>query len=181
MRRINIFNLSGINDFRDKLLFWLKQKDVYAFLNSNGLDIKYGSYDFLCAVGSKDEFICSENNIMAAFKKYFYSHTDWLFGFFTYDLKNELEKLTSKNFDGVGMPLIHFFVPSLVLYQKENLLYVAYHEEDYTPEEIVLLFGHISNINIGGGHQVNNVFAEIQSRVSKARYLKKMDVIKKHI
>ncbi|MDY6799560.1 MAG: hypothetical protein SVX28_12690, partial [Pseudomonadota bacterium] len=36
---------------------------------------------------------------------------DWLFGYLTYDLKNELEALSSNNFDGLGFAALQFFVP----------------------------------------------------------------------
>ncbi len=181
MRKQIIFKTDSFPDFHHNLLSWLKQHDIYCYLNSNGLDTKYGSYDFLCAVGSKDEFVCPENNVIAAFKEYFYSKSDWLFGFFTYDLKNELENLTSNKHDGVHMPLIHFFNPELVFYQMDNLFHIAYFEEDYTPEDVGGLFKHICNINTDAEQQRKNVFNEVQARVSKEVYLEKMDKIKKYI
>ena len=37
----------------------------------------------------------------------------WLFGFLSYDLKNELEKLNSQNEDGLGFPGLSFFEPEI--------------------------------------------------------------------
>lgn len=42
-------------------------------------------------------------------------HDDWLFGYFGYDLKNHLEKLTSRNTDNVDAPDLHFMVPGFLV------------------------------------------------------------------
>ncbi len=40
---------------------------------------------------------------------------DWMFGWFSYDLKNEIERLVSENEDPVGLPDLYFFVPGTLL------------------------------------------------------------------
>jgi para-aminobenzoate synthetase component I len=57
-----------------------------------------------------------EKNAFQQLQDWQESHKDWAFGVLSYDLKNELEDLTSTNFDGFDAPLLHFFVP---LYQFE--------------------------------------------------------------
>ncbi len=44
-------------------------------------------------------------------------------GFVTYDVKNEIEALSSRNFSGFDWPALHFFLPETCLYwQRDNLL-----------------------------------------------------------
>ena len=50
---------------------------------------------------------------------------DWIFGHISYDVKNEIENLTSSNPDGIGFPDIHFFVPEIVLILKKNELQIG--------------------------------------------------------
>jgi len=44
----------------------------------------------------------------------------WLFGHLGYDLKNEMEKLSSSNPDGVGFPDLYFFQPEIVIRLSQN-------------------------------------------------------------
>ena len=47
-----------------------------------------------------------------------------MFGYLSYDLKNEIEKLVSENQDGIKANNISFFVPEFVLLLKGNNLEV---------------------------------------------------------
>ncbi|MCK6695206.1 MAG: anthranilate synthase component I family protein, partial [Thermoanaerobaculia bacterium] len=49
------------------------------------------------------------------FQRFYDTKQDWLFGFFGYDLKNEVEKLHSQNPDGIGLPDMFFFQPEIVI------------------------------------------------------------------
>ena len=47
----------------------------------------------------------------------------WKFGFLSYDLKNEIENLNSKNQDAIQFPLLHFYIPEIekqMLAQKKG-------------------------------------------------------------
>jgi para-aminobenzoate synthetase component 1 len=43
-------------------------------------------------------------------------------GFVTYDIKNEIEALSSHNFSGLDWPALHFFVPEVWLYWRAEVL-----------------------------------------------------------
>ena len=182
MRRYKKFNLIETSDFREHLLAWINKAESVAFLNSNHLDKKYGSYDFLCAVGVVSEFICPANETLPAFKNYFSEVNDWLFGFFSYDLKNELENLTSVHEDGIQMPLLHFFQPQLVFLKKKNALEIGYISEFYSEKQINNLFTIICNTTLSA---INNnekpLFEKVVAKVEKDTYLEKITKIKNHI
>ena len=55
---------------------------------------------------------------------------DWSFGFLSYDLKNEVERLESNHPDGIGLPDLHFFRPVHVVYLREGYWTVASLTED---------------------------------------------------
>ena len=44
-------------------------------------------------------------------KEYQTYTNDWIFGYLTYDLKNDVEDLKSNNFDGLEFPDLYFFQP----------------------------------------------------------------------
>ncbi|MGM0739107.1 MAG: aminodeoxychorismate synthase component I, partial [Bacteroidota bacterium] len=58
-------------------------------------------------------------------------HPEWMFGWLSYDLKNEIESLESANPDPVGLPDMYFFVPGVLL------------EVDRKGRSIRLIRGHL--------------------------------------
>ena len=51
-------------------------------------------------------------------------------GFVTYDVKNEIEALSSSNFSGLAWPLLHFFQPDTCLYWHGDTLQIAGEKTD---------------------------------------------------
>ena len=47
-----------------------------------------------------------------------------MFGHFSYDLKNEIDKLNSENIDNLNFHNLFFFIPKIVFTMKEEVLYV---------------------------------------------------------
>ncbi|RYE27596.1 MAG: aminodeoxychorismate synthase component I, partial [Sphingobacteriaceae bacterium] len=92
-------------------------------------------------------------------------------GFLSYDLKNEVEDLTSENSDQLQFPQLYFFVPKHVLILKDDQLEII-------SEEAETIFTEIESTEIPST-QRNSV--EIKPKISKAEYLEKVNQIKKHI
>lgn len=67
-------------------------------------------------------------------KSYHEKEKDWLFGFLSYDLKNHVEDLESDNLDRVGLPLMHFFSPDILVRVQGNE--VAIESKRFTPEKV---------------------------------------------
>ncbi len=45
---------------------------------------------------------------------------EWIVGYVSYDYKNEIENLTSRNSDNIRFDCSHFFIPELVISFNEN-------------------------------------------------------------
>jgi len=56
-----------------------------------------------------------ETDPWEALKAYRREHKDWMFGWFSYDLKNRIETLSSANEDRIRLPDLCFFIPSSLL------------------------------------------------------------------
>jgi para-aminobenzoate synthetase component I len=87
------------------------------FLNSNHASHDpYSNFNQVLALGVADQTFGNGVDDLAELKAFSEQHNDWLFGFLSYDLKNQLEKLESGKGDGIEMPLIHFFRPVVLLF-----------------------------------------------------------------
>ena len=177
LRTSIIKNIENPSHFKHLLLTWAQQFREVIFMDSNDYPQHYSSYDCLLAV---DAFTAIKTDYFNAFedlKQYQQITKDWLFGYLTYDLKNDVELLNSTNFDGLHFPDLFFFQPKKIFLLKGNQLEIQYLnmcddelEEDY--EEISVQFSVFSD-------QSSNL--EIKQRISKEHYLEKTSKILDYI
>ncbi|MEO6347400.1 MAG: anthranilate synthase component I family protein [Aquaticitalea sp.] len=126
MRTIISHKPKSIANFKDKLLVWSLQFKEVVWLDSNKHFQPFGSYDAILAV---DAFTSIKTDYHQAFEKLKEYHSvtnDWLFGYLTYDLKNDLEALKSDNFDGLDFPDLFFFQPKKLFLFKEKTVEIHY-------------------------------------------------------
>ncbi len=164
-------------------LIWADSKSKhYVLLNSNGYkNDPYANFDALLAVGVFDQ-ICPGNNenaikeLMTFTNKY---NEDWKIGFFSYDLKNQLENLSSKNEDGIEMPLMHFFVPVLLFILRNDTVEIGIRNNDHTTFDHKTILEEISKIKIP--IQANAIKIAISHKVKRDEYINNVLKIKNHI
>jgi para-aminobenzoate synthetase component 1 len=169
--------------FTNKLLQWCNAFEHVSFLNSNYTSKKIAdqnSYDLIVAVDAVSVINSTANDSFEKLKQYCDETKDWLFGHFSYDLKNQVEKLSSNNFDGIQFPEIHFFQPRYLFLLKDNSLEIAY-LKDYTNENEIkehlqaILALELPTSNLEPG-TIN-----IRSRITKDEYISRVTTIKQHI
>src|ERR1700749_2294419 len=90
---------TDLKTFKHKALQWASVFDVMACLDSNGFSDQYSRFETLIAVGAKHELRYEPGKGFEALDKFRQQHTGWMFGFLSYDLKNEVEDLSSNNPD----------------------------------------------------------------------------------
>ena len=162
--------------FKKNLLQWSNSAREVVFLDSNSYPQKYSSFDCVLAV---DAFTSIKTDYINAFEdlhQYQGQTKDWLFGYLSYDLKNDTEDLHSANFDGLEFPDLYFFQPKKLFLLKGNQLEMHYlrfcddeMESDF--EEIIQ-----SAIYTNLTSEVN-----IQQRISKEEYVVKVEKMLEHI
>ena len=164
--------------FKQQLLQWSQQFREIVFLDSNQYHQKYSSYDCVLAV---DAFTSIKTDYHKAFEElnqYQQQAKDWLFGYLSYDLKNDVEVLNSTNFDGLGFPDLFFFQPKKIFLLKENQLDVQYlHLCD---DEIESDFEVINQCSVSNQF-VTPSAVEVLQRISKTDYNSKVNKMLEHI
>ncbi|HFC00123.1 MAG TPA: anthranilate synthase component I family protein, partial [Phaeodactylibacter sp.] len=182
------FSIEDSAIFKKKAFAWASDYDVVCYLDSNEHQSKYSTYEGLLGVGAAQQIMPAEQkgDSFSQIKKLYEAKKDWLFGFLTYDLKNEIEDLSSDNYDGIHLPGFHFFQPKIVIefltstcsmgrkevriHSKAENPVVLFEKINATP---MLNKGVFSNKKIQKG--------DIQMRISKADYLETISKIKTHI
>lgn len=179
MRSIYKYKPDNYAAFVSKLLLWSKGFDRSCILDSNGyqsdeLGYVYPKYDFVAGIGSCEEII-SDTNCFAALKEFSYCINDWLFGYLSYDLKNEIEDLVSENIDNLYFPLINFFRPQYVFIKKGDCIELHY-LNDTDPREVI---NNIEKTEIGCIS--DNLSCDLKPRITRSEYLDTINNILYHI
>jgi para-aminobenzoate synthetase component 1 len=129
----------------------------------------------LLAVGAAHNLECNAGRAFQALREFSSMHNDWMFGHFSYDLKNELEDLSSHNFDGVVFPDLHFFVPEIILRIELDRVSIGSLTND-----AVSIFNEIQNYSsLAEERYLENI--HIKQRISKSDYLDIIHSLKNHI
>ncbi|MCK8481190.1 aminodeoxychorismate synthase component I [Psychroserpens algicola] len=126
MRKTVTQHISNPEKFKQQLLNWSQQFDEVVWLDSNHYDDKFASFDAVLAVEAFTVFQTDYYNAFLQLKEYQSTTNDWIFGYLSYDLKNDVEALYSENFDGLNFPDIFFFQPKKLFFLKGHVLETQY-------------------------------------------------------
>ena len=166
--------------FKQLALTWSQQFREVIFLDSNDYPQEYSTYDCILAVDAFTSIKTDYQNAFEDLKQYQQASKDWLFGYLSYDLKNDIEVLQSNNFDGLDFPDLFFFQPKKIFLLKGNQLEIQYlnmcdDEVDEDFEEISLQILDFE------AQSVTPSAVKVQQRISKENYLEKATKILEHI
>ncbi|MFC2152825.1 anthranilate synthase component I family protein [Bacteroidota bacterium] len=171
--------------FKSKLLIYGNKLKRFTFLDSNNFNLNnlkytYYEYNFLAALNSVEEIVCKDNTGFRDLLKFKSTINDWLFGYFTYDLKNELENLESNKINELDFPNLHFYVPEIVLLSKDSEISILYHDNQFAEKEIYELFHTIESTKINA---IENKLTAIklEQRFNRNEYIETVKKLKNHI
>lgn len=185
MRKELIISVENNNDFKERLLVYGSKFKRFAFLDSNSFNknnsgYTYFEYDFLAGLGSIKEITGTGINSFKNLHEFNETTKDWLFGFLTYDLKNEIEHLDSNNIDELDFPTLHFFSPEIVITSKDSIISFLYSDNHYTGEEISNIIQTIKSTDLSAIDE-KNLSIELKQRFNKDEYIETIQKLKNHI
>ena len=177
MRVSEFYTIDNPSLFKEQLLYWAQQFREVAFLDSNNYPQAYSSYDCMLAVDAFTLLQTDYDNAFEDLKQYQQTTKDWLFGYLSYDLKNDSERLQSNNFDGLDFPDLFFFQPKKIFLLKGNQLETRYlHlcddelQEDY--QDITTIVPQQSTAS-------DSVM--VQARIDQKKYLEQVQKMQEYI
>ena len=178
MRTKHIHTFEDIENFKNQLLTWAQQFDDVVWLDSNNYEQNYSSYDAVLAV---DAFTSIQTDYFQGFvklKEYYSTTKDWIFGYLTYDLKNDVEVLKSNNYDALGFPDLYFFQPKKLYLLKGNQVEIQY--LNCVDDELEADLNTIKNIK---EEQSDSLCSDIKIklRIHKDEYFDKVNTMLTHI
>ncbi len=164
-------------DFKKKLLAWGSSFPDIVWLDSNLDSSENTEFEAVLAVEAFTAIKTDYQNAFDKLKEYQQTTKDWIFGYLSYDLKNDVERLKSSNYDGLQFPDLYFFQPQKLVFLKDNIADFIYLR--MVDDEIETDFEEIQNLKLKT--EISGKKIEIQSRISKEEYLEKVVAMLEHI
>ena len=171
--------VKNIETFKQKLLAWSSQFDEVVWLDSNNYSQKYSSYDAILAVDAFTAIQTDYTNAFEKLKEYQTITEDWIFGYLTYDVKNDVEALKSNNYDGLEFPELYFFQPKKLFLIKGNQLEIQYINavDDELESDLI----EIKEFDKAEKEESNKSDIKIKLRIHKDEYFEKVGKVLEHI
>lgn len=177
MRTVKTYQLDNPVNFKVKIFEWSRQFFEVVWLDSNQYRQHHSNYDAVLAVEAFTALKTDYTDAFDKLKEYQELTKDFIFGYLSYDLKNDIEALNSDNFDGLGFPDLYFIQPQKLFFLKENVLEMHYLK--MVDDEFEKDFEEISNTSKSEESQEDKKGAtclpSINARISKDNYLNKVD------
>ncbi len=165
-----------MSDFKKRALNWARLFEPVCYLDHNAYSA-FGNYPYegILAVGANQQFQGKAGNgAFDGLKEFCDQTNDWLFGYLTYDLKNEVEALSSDNPDGIGFPDLHFFQPEVIFFfQTEEVRILSHFMDVKAVWEAVLVAEPSQPLSLISGPPL--------ARMSRDQYLETIEQIRQHI
>ncbi|MFN4764333.1 aminodeoxychorismate synthase component I [Gillisia sp. Q332] len=193
MRTTREYILKNPKEFKEELLEWSRQFEEIAWLDSNEYDQSHSDFDAVLAVQAFTVLKTDFDNGFSKLQEYQEVTKDWIFGYLSYDLKNDVEQLSSRNYDNLHFPDLYFFQPAKIIQLKGET--VTFNYLKMVDDEMETDFEEIYRYEIGdvrGGKKEERDNREeiiensqkkeaINSRISREQYLNKVKKMLSHI
>ncbi len=175
VRQWKTYQHNDLTEFRNSLLAYTNQFGHFQFLDSCNNSV-YGKLKFKCILAAGNKISITENagNACNSFKIFLEENNDWCFGYFGYDLKNEIEKLQSANPDFTKAKDLIFFVPEILILVGDEIqigIFGNDHDEIYH----TILHKKLNQRNSPA------LEIKLKPRISKNAYLQKVEEIRSKI
>lgn len=162
------FKIQDKKLLKEQLLLFCSEFKYSVYLDNNDYQSPTNNFEVLAGFDAKRVIASKSFDELIKFQQH---NKTWLLGYLSYDLKNDTEQLTSKNYDGLLFPQLQFFEPKNVLQIKGNTLIVIADEPDVLYKKI---------------RATKPVYEKtepikVTQRTTKAQYLKKINTLLQHI
>ena len=160
------------------ILQWGNHYEEVIFLDSNQHRQKHSQFEAVLAVDALTSIKTDAHNAFNDLSEYRRTTADWIFGYLTYDLKNDVENLVSENFDGLGFPDLYFFQPKKIILLRDEQLVFSYMPmvDDEIEDDYRAITSLLNTPLNEAPHKI-----PVKLRIHKEEYQEKVETMLAHI
>lgn len=160
------------NTFKQKLVYYIDNEyDTFVYLDGFNIPYLYDCFPTVVAFGVKNQLLASCGSAFEVLKTYCKDKQNPIFGFLNFELKNEVENITSQKKPQIKFPDLYFFEPTTIILFLTNGFY--FYSEKYEIEAFVALIENFLKPEI----IFKNIDVNINETTSKQIYLDDIDYI----
>lgn len=175
MKKCIAFPVDDFNIFKIQMLNWVNRFNIFCLLDNRHYDFNKPAFECLLAGGSKAGIEMQPGKAFESLQEFYTANiNEWLFGHFSYDLKNETEKLQSNHADGIGFGDMHFFVPQIVIELDEKEVKI------FCDDDADVIYRQIKSASTEIKEQVKTA-AVVKNKINREDYIGIIENLKQHI
>ena len=125
-RKFISYSLTDFYHFKYQLLNFSKRFSNFCFLDNHDYDFDK-SYECVGGFGMIKSMVFRSQNDLRKLDEFKNENKDWIFGHLAYDIKNQIENLSSKNIDHINFPDFYFFIPEVVFILSKEEVKIGVH------------------------------------------------------
>lgn len=169
----SVYTVSDFEQLKKKVLNWAKRFNTFCFLDNHQYQLEPHAVECLLAAGVRRQLSAGAGNALDQLQSFIDEKNSWLFGHLGYDLKNEIEQLSSSNPDNLQFPDLFFFEPEVIVRLSEK-------EIEIEAENPSIVYKEIKETGINT-ESYNRAAFNIQNRLSQEEYISTVKKLKQHI
>lgn len=172
-RKFISYSLTDFYHFKYQLLNFSKRFSNFCFLDNHDYDFDK-SYECVGGFGVIKSMVFESRNGLRKLDEFKNENKDWIFGHLAYDIKNQIENLSSNNIDHINFPDFYFFIPEVVFILSKEEVKIGVHSA-FDSQDI---FEEITSII-----PEDNLIAKARfsARFSQEEYLETIQKLQQHI
>ena len=161
------------DSFIKKALYWADKSDRFAYFNSNHYEFPHSGFKNFLAIGTYLNLSFNGQNDFKRLNEEVGKQPDFWIGHFTYDLKNQLEKLSSSHPNFPNFKPISFFIPTTIIHLEKDWMIESFED----PSEI---YQKILDVNVKEVSPMSHK-PRFRSEVTKNDYIKVAKKLREYI
>jgi len=180
-RTIKVFQVDDQTIFKQQMFQWSHASEDIVYLDSHSSKNHQDNFSQFEALLAVDAFTAIKTDALDGFAKlndYQQSTNDWIFGFISFELREDTHHLPSKKQNNIDFPDLYFFQPKKLILLKNNQVF--FHYLPLCDDEITDDFNNILKIGPTEKTFTKTTF-ELKPQTSQQDYLKAANQLMAHI
>jgi para-aminobenzoate synthetase component 1 len=170
---LKVFYTDDTDSFKSKALLWSDSFNTACYFDSNNFSDPYSAFGVYIGAGKVAELTDSDKSSFVALEQFLNANKGYIPGYFSYDLKNEIENLNSENPDNLEFAKIYFFLPKHSILIRNNEISIFSDDADE-------VWCSINQTILNQSKEQVSV-PKIRGRFNRNEYIQTVREIQKHI
>lgn len=170
---LKVFYTDDTDTFKSKALLWADSFNTACFFDSNNFSDPYSAFGVYIGAGKVAQLTDSDKSSFVALEHFLNSNQGYIPGYFSYDLKNEVENLNSENPDNLEFAKIYFFLPKHSILIRNNEISIFSDDADEV--------WHSINQTVLNQSKEQVSVPNLRGRFNRNEYIQTVREIQKHI